>query len=394
MRIAWVSHTGEVTGGAEISLVEAAAALAERGVELHAVLPWRGPLADRLEALDVPVSVLAYRWWVQPDGASSLQERARRSLSLGKRWQQNVIAAAGVSGVLTRVRPDAVVTNTITVPVGAVAARRAGVPHVWYVHEFGGKPHGLRFDLGERASLSLVNRLSERVIVNSHAVRTRFEGTSIADKIRVVYYAVEVPVAVRPRERPPAALTLVSLGWLRASKGQEDGVRALGVLASRGLDVRLRLVGAEDAEYGAFLRRLARELGVADRVDFVPFHEDALAELAGADLALVCSRTEAFGRTTVEAMKLGKAVVGANAGGTAELIRDRWNGLLYQPGNADELAHKIETAYRDRALLAEMAGHAAEWSRRTFSRARYGEALLEVLEDAAATPRGRAVVVS
>ena len=56
----------------------------------------------------------------------------------------------------------------------------------------------------------------------------------------------------------------------------------------------------------------------------------------------MCSRAEAFGRVTVEAMKLGLPVIGAARGATPELVRDGWNGLLYAHGDANELAGKID----------------------------------------------------
>ena len=52
-----------------------------------------------------------------------------------------------------------------------------------------------------------------------------------------------------------------------------------------------------------------------------------------ADVILVCSQWEAFGRITVEAMLTGKAVIASANGGTTELIKDGENGLLYTYGN-------------------------------------------------------------
>ena len=51
-----------------------------------------------------------------------------------------------------------------------------------------------------------------------------------------------------------------------------------------------------------------------------------------ADIGLTCSRNEAFGRTTVEALLMGKPVIGTNTGGTVDLISDGVDGLLYPPG--------------------------------------------------------------
>lgn len=64
--------------------------------------------------------------------------------------------------------------------------------------------------------------------------------------------------------------------------------------------------------------------------------------MAAADFVLVCSRAEAFGRVTAEAMLAWTPVVGARSGATPELIRDHQEGLLYEPGDHRDLARKIE----------------------------------------------------
>ena len=63
------------------------------------------------------------------------------------------------------------------------------------------------------------------------------------------------------------------------------------------------------------------------------------------DLELVCSQNEAFGRVTVEAMMNMNPVIGADRGATKELIRDKYNGLLYKEGDYIDLANKIEEVY-------------------------------------------------
>lgn len=59
-----------------------------------------------------------------------------------------------------------------------------------------------------------------------------------------------------------------------------------------------------------------------------------------ADVVLICSHWEPFGRVTVEAMLAGKPVI-AISGATVELIHDGVTGLLYDPGNYSVLANKM-----------------------------------------------------
>ncbi len=306
-----------------------------------------------------------------------------------KRVYRNWHAAGHLAEFLRHVHPDVVITNTLTIPVGAFASRRAGVPHVWYIHEFGLEDHGLRFDLGRPLSLACINRLSAKIIVNSKAVYDRFRAHIPESKIRLAYYAVEIPPQ-RPATEPDAdPFRLILVGRICAGKRQEDAVRAVSLLVQKGLDLRLSLVGNENAEYGCFLRRLAQDLRIDRHVEFLAFTEDPFSHFSRSHLALVCSKSEAFGRVTVEAMKMGKAVVGADSGATGELIQDGVTGFLYRPGDFGDLAQKIECLARNRLLLGQMGSAAAAWSNRRFSLENYCSDLLRVLEEAIAAFTGR-----
>jgi len=371
MKIVWLSHSEGLAAGAELCLWEGTRGLVSSGHDLHVIAPARGRLAERLTDSNVPVTVIPYRWW--------MHSRLRLPL---KRLYQNVVAAKRIAELFRQLRPDVAISNTLTIPSGAWAARQAGIPHVWYIHEFGREDHGLKFDLGKRLSLGMVSRLSDAVIVNSHAVRRKFSTAIKASRLHVIYYAVDFaipPAAVELQEDP---FRLCLIGRICAGKGQEDALRAVGRLREKGIGAYLSLVGNENADYGRFLRRLAKDLAIESQVAFVAFTEDPFAIMTRSHAALMCSRSEAFGRVTVEAMKLGKPVVGVDRGATSELIHDGKTGLLYPPGDAEALSRKIELLVRDRSLLKALGENAREWSHRTCSLETYTAALYGILKKA------------
>lgn len=378
MKIVWASHSGGLLG-AERSIVEGITALAPLGVEIHVVVASDGLLVNKLRELGVSVDVVRCSWWVSP--------RDRRSL-IHRGWHlyRNVIARVRTATLLRRIQPDLVVTNTLTIPFAAFAAKAAGIPHIWYIREFGYEDHGLLFDLGSRRSLNLMDKLSDLILVNSQAVRERFSASFAADKIRLINPAVDVPSRPANQECSGNLLRLMLVGDLSPAKRQEDAIRALSSLARNGLAARLCLVGDSSSKYARSVRTLSEDLGVSHLVDFVRFTDEPYSYFASADVALMCSGCEAFGRVTVEAMKLGKPVIGTNAGGTRELIRDGWNGLLYEPGNPEDLAAKIARLSDHRQLLAQMGVNARAWAHSKFRLDDYGyqlhRAFQEVLADA------------
>ncbi len=386
LKVVWVSHMGEgATGGAELAMLEAIVELRRRGVEIQAVLPARGEFAERLEAEGFEVRIVPFAWWVSRGRWRGLSYRCKRA-------GRNLFYARVLWRFLRTTRPDLVVSNTLTIPAGALAARCANIPHIWYVHELHGQQgHDLHFDLGAALSLKLLGGLSRRVIVNSRVVFDSLCGSIAADKLRLVYSAVEVPPTPAPLlPTETAELRLIQVGLLSPGKRQEDAVRALALLAAQGVRARLILLGGEALGYGDSLRQLARDLKVEGQIDFVPFSHTPFAHIAAANVALMCSRGEAFGRVTIEAMKLGKPVVGADSAGTAELVRDGVNGLLFRLGDPADLAAKLTTLYHDRALLWRLGRDARVWAEGAIGRERYVQTLLSIFdevlaEDASAT---------
>jgi glycosyltransferase involved in cell wall biosynthesis len=108
---------------------------------------------------------------------------------------------------------------------------------------------------------------------------------------------------------------------------------ALRALARSGSGARLRIAGTGSLE--ADLRRLAEELGIADRVDFLGFvPADELLDLyAECRAALSTPDDEDYGYVTVEAFLSRKPVItSTDAGGPLEFVEDGVNGWVTEPG--------------------------------------------------------------
>jgi glycosyltransferase involved in cell wall biosynthesis len=77
-------------------------------------------------------------------------------------------------------------------------------------------------------------------------------------------------------------------------------------------------------------------------------------------------------------MKLGKPVIGAASGGTVELIRDGFNGLLYSSGNYKELAEKIRLLTLQPGMLALLGKNAKEFADSNFTDETYAGKIFKI----------------
>jgi glycosyltransferase involved in cell wall biosynthesis len=144
-------------------------------------------------------------------------------------------------------------------------------------------------------------------------------------------------------------------------------------LSRRGFAAQLAIVGSGPDRKS--LEALAKAEGVQENVFLTGFLRDPISVMEAADVILVCSRIEGFGRVTVEAMRLEKPVIAAASGGTLELVRDGFNGLLYEPGNPEQLADKLLLLAQSPSLRMKLGRNGRYWAQR-FSLETYGATVM------------------
>ncbi len=354
----------------------------EHGYRVIVTIPADLGLRDPLVALGVEVLVVPHAWWVRQ--APATHADVHRSLMGISRFR----------AILRDNHVDVVVSNTSTCPWAAFAASLNGIPHVWYIREFGAEDHGFHFYLGSSATYRAIGMLSSSIIANSEAVAEHVAArTGGARKVSVSYPVVEPtgpsrdPVAGRADGSP---VRLVMVGMVTPSKGQLDAASALSRLMCEGQhDLELVLVGGADRAYKKRIIEMLRDSKVPlERVEFAGFQNDPAPWLRDADIYIMASRCEAFGRVTVEAMACGLPVIGSRSGGTPDLVINGKTGLLYSPGDTEGLARHIARLAGDPSMRERMG----EAGRRRYADCLGPESsigtMIEAIERAPAPRRG------
>lgn len=229
--------------------------------------------------------------------------------------------------------------------------------------------------------------------------------TAAPDKVAVIPSAVDT-TRFRPEDKtearrrlglPPNEPVVVYVGRMLPRKDVRNAVRALAELKRRpgaGEPLPLLLlVGGETREpdetatpeIGA-LRRLADDLGVADRVRFLGRRQpDELRWCyAAGDIAVTTPWYEPFGLTPLEAMACGRPVVGSAVGGIAFTVADGETGLLVPPRDPAALADALRRLLADPARRERMGRAARDRVEASFTWRTVGErtaALYESLLD-------------
>lgn len=290
------------------------------GVEMHLRM-----VCPRLARSGVDVQVLtvdATGELPAHEALDGLRIERVRGWPRGRDWRlaPGLVRAVGRSGAqLVHVHSY----QTFVPPIALAAAQAAGIPTVVTFHS-GGNSARFRRGVGPLQTLILspwLRRARRLVAVSPFEARLFARRLRIRlDRIAVIRNGADLP-PVSPGVTTKSGL-IVSLGRLEAYKGHRRSIMALAQLQRTDPDARLEILGSGPDE--ADLRRLAIDLGVADRVDIHAIDSgdrQAYADALGrASAVLVLSEYESQGIAAWEAANLGRPLVVARSTALAELV--------------------------------------------------------------------------
>ncbi len=147
----------------------------------------------------------------------------------------------------------------------------------------------------------------------------------------------------------PGKPTILALGRLHRNKAFDILIHAAATLPDTHV-----LIAGEGPERSA-LERLARDLGISDRIHLPGWRDDQAALLAGCDLLVCPSRHEPLGNVVIEAFAAARPVIASAVAGPSELIDPGRTGLLVPPDDPAALASAIRTVLHDPSLAATLA---------------------------------------
>ena len=258
----------------------------------------------------------------------------------------------------------------------ALATLRGSPPVVWYLQDIITAKHFSK--LNRNIAVFLANQFAKRVIVNSEATGKAFVSAGgKPELVRVVYNGfhsepfetvAEAAAKNIRNELNIGDAPLVGLfSRLSPWKGQHILLSAIKELPQ----VHILLVGDAlfgEQEYVSHLKNIIDEWKLADRVHWLGFRDDVPTLMKACDIIVHTStEPEPFGRIIVEGQLSQRPVIASGAGGALELIEPETTGLLFTPGDSNDLKNQIEKLIRDRNLADSIAQQGYIQAKNNFS---------------------------
>ena len=348
--ILFVDH-GQGIGGAETLMLAIIQNLGPDLWQAHvACAP--GPLAAAVTEKGIPVHLLPL-------------PRLRRSPRFPWDWQKSARSLAKLASDI-----DAAVLHANTVRgalYAAAAARLAGRPLLWHMHDFWLAEAEPSHKSWDRRGKQLLCSAATAVVAISQAVADQLPCQS---KTTVVHNGVEVSQfekdtdgqAFRLRFGIPIDAPLAGMvGRLRPWKGQEAFLRTAERIHQVLPTAWFVVVGGDPFairdDYQQHLQQMATDLGIGQQLIFTGQISDVQSALAAMDVFVHPGQPEPFGLVNIEAMAMAKPVVAFAHGALPEIVVDGKTGLLVSSGDEQGLGQAI-TGLLDQPQLAGALGNA------------------------------------
>ena len=353
-------------GAIERWIRDAAVRLTARGHEVHVISRDRGDAATKDTIDGVQYHYLTIPAWLDRGRAAALFRGLWYYLAV-----RRVLARLSVDVVHHHSRPAGL---WLSHP----AASRARLIISLHSMDYG---WGFGYRAWDRRLFARGLTMASRVLCVSHFIARhtveRYPG--VRASVTTVYNGVDCelfkPQAPSPKPPSPQAPVVLDVGRVEARKGVQVLVDAFEQrISPRMPQARLRIVGPHsywDAQPSGYYAAIKARCDANDRIELRgPTYVDAeLADVYRDAAVSVVPSTfpEALGLTSIEAQASGTPVVVSDAGGLPETVSPGASGLVFENGNADQLADAVLSLLESAPRRAAMADAARHWAMQKFS---------------------------
>lgn len=274
---------------------------------------------------------------------------------------------------------DIIHSNLNRIDIGAILAKKNGIPHVWHIREHA---DGRDFTLVSvmKDPIAYMNSFDSYFISISESVKRIWGNKGLRESKEFIIYDGIREELYRPLpNKRNFKLKMIFLGGYAKSKGQEHLIDALAELPVELKNkFEICFYGNGDKKYIEYLRKKVDENGLSKSMVLNSYQEDIWKHVPDFDVGLTCSHVEGFGRITVEYMMSGLCPIASNGGATPEIVKHGETGILYEAFNTEALRNAVVWAIKNRDTVSKMGMAAAEYAKKQFTMKQHAKKINEL----------------
>lgn len=354
LKVLFIASDNSPSSGAFLSMTNLAYQLKTKfNISPFVILPKGGKGGFLLDEYKIGHKTIPSEDWVIPldtDKNRKLKATIRRKRNINRK------AIKFLTSFIKENNYDIVHLNTTYIYVGAIAARKAKVPFIWHLREF--LEEDQEKTLWDRQKGNKLINSADKVIAISESLFDKYKPIISKDKLCMIHNGINHELFFDPDKKifMQDKSIFIFVGGFAIYKGHIEFAKAIVEIFRRGLrNFEVWFIGTGNPDIRAKVEEMFNSEGLAEHYKILGYRKDVAQYYKKADISFTCARSEAFGRTTVEAMMAGTLLIGANAAGAKDLIKHGKTGLFYESGNYVDLADQIVYALNNKEKMRAIA---------------------------------------
>lgn len=348
--------------------------------EITFIILKKGPICKEFDENGNHYKIIPFELWVYYywESRNIIYSYIRKLIWFGQgiyKLLKNLLLILKQIKWFQKLNPSIIISNSSAISHGFLIAKILKIPHAWHLREFLDLDYSLKFYFGNAISKRIIS-YSDYTIATSKAVKAHFK----IDKNCFVGYDGFTYIDSYDESKSKSQkhnhnnYIFSIVGLVSKNKGQEEAIRAFYSVSKEYPDIELNIVGGGNIDG---VENLIDELRIKEKVNVIGYIHDTSAIYKKSNIILVCSKNEAMGRVTLEAMAHGTPVIGKNSGGTPELIIDGYNGFIYD--NIEDLSNKMKYCINNRHEIDLWRGNCLEYIKEKFTIDKYVNGIIAFL---------------
>ena len=328
--ILFLSPTGTFDNGAEISIFNLMKELSRRGNQIINVFPKSNHQNQQLYIKRCrknnifPQQLDCVKWWWEEAPGALIGTSEERSAS----YRSNI---GEIRALIKEKQVDLVITNTVNIFQGAVAAALETIPHYWLIHEF--PENEFAYYLKK---IDFIDAFSAEIYSVTGELNQTLTGLFPNRKIKAFapyseIYDSELKEGKQTR--------IVSVGRISKRKNQLELIKAYEQLNRP--EIELVFIGAWDSDYKEICQTYIKEHKLKN-ITFTGNLASPWDEVTAKDIAVFPSAMETFGLVYVEALLKGVPVILSDNPGHRSAYEFFQFGEMYKTNDISALTKKIQ----------------------------------------------------
>jgi glycosyltransferase involved in cell wall biosynthesis len=332
------------------------------------LVPDRGSVCDVLDNLNIKYYVFNYKY--ASASISILSIYKFLPLMLLNNFINSKVEKEIIS-LLAKEEIDLIHSNSSVITIGFNISRKLKIKHIWHLREFQDLDHNLYPFFGKKHLIRKIKK-SEQVISISKCVANHFD---VSETAAIIYNGVKSKNDGKIDHDKDNYFLFC--GVLKRSKGISEAMKGFHAFQKENTNSKLLIAGvAPNKLYRFFLKYLVYKYDLKDKAIFLGFKKDMDSLMLKAKAVLMCSRNEAMGRVTAEAMFMGCPVIGYDNMGTSELIKDNDTGFLYS--SIEELTEKMDFVMKNESSANRISENAQQEAIKRYSEESYSQSIYQI----------------